>query len=83
MKSNIKFITTIIAGIIGALLPILGFYSLWSYCISQVPLASEYYGLFKILITLLLLFFGGGITLVLSIWIAIIIGALVAYFLDN
>lgn len=73
MKSPIKSFTTIVAAALGALIPIYFAYQLWAYLISLVP-ASEWAALAKVAITVAVVFLGGGLT----IWLAVIIGALVA-----
>jgi hypothetical protein len=57
---------TVVAGLAGAILPLYGAYQLWVWIISQVPIASESAGLIKIVITLGMIFFGGGAVVVIA-----------------
>jgi len=66
IKSALALFITIVAGITGAILPLFWAYQLWAWIISQVPVASEWAGLIKIAITLFMIFFGGGATVVIA-----------------
>ena len=66
MKHIIKLITVIVAGLFSAFVPFYALYSLWGWLISQVPLTSEWAGLTKVGITLVLLLIGGGTTIGLA-----------------
>jgi|LakMenEpi03Aug12_release.lakeMendotaPanAssembly.Ray.scaffolds.fasta_scaffold3502755_1 hypothetical protein len=65
-KSALALFITVVAGLAGAILPLYGAYQLWVWIISQVPIASESAGLIKIVITLGMIFFGGGAVVVIA-----------------
>jgi hypothetical protein len=65
-KSALALFITVVAGLAGAILPLYGAYQLWGWIISQVPVASEWAGLIKIVITLGMIFFGGGAVVVIA-----------------
>jgi hypothetical protein len=66
IKSALALFITVFAGITGAILPLFWAYQLWTWIISQVPVASEWAGLIKIGITLGMIFFGGGAVVVIA-----------------
>ena len=65
-KSALALFITVVAGLAGAILPLYGAYQLWGWIISQVPVASEWAGLIKIVITLGMISFGGGAVVVIA-----------------
>lgn len=81
-KEIIKLISVIFAGAVAAAIPFVGFYSLWSWCMEQVPLVSEWAGLIKIGITLVMLAVGGGATVMLAILGGMAVIALLTSLLD-
>lgn len=80
---NIKFVfalfITIVAGLTGAILPLFWAYQLWAWIISQVPVANEWAGLIKIAITLFMIFFGGGATVVIAFLCGLLATAAVGF----
>lgn len=78
----IKPILVIFAGGVAAAIPVTAFYYLWAWCMEQVPLASEWAGLIKIGVTLVMLVMGGGVTVWLAIFGGIATMAILATLLD-
>ena len=79
IKSVFALFITTVAGIAGAILPLFWAYQLWDWIISQVPVASEWAGLIKICITLFMIFFGGGATLVIAFLCGLLATTAVAF----
>jgi hypothetical protein len=78
-KSALALFITVVAGLAGAILPLYGAYQLWGWIISQVPVASEWAGLIKIGITLGMIFFGGGATVVIAFLCGLLATAAVGF----
>lgn len=66
IKSVFALFITVVVGLAGAILPLFWAYQLWDWTMSQVPVASEWAGLIKIVITLGMIFFGGGAVVVIA-----------------
>ncbi len=63
----VKIVLAYLLCFLAFLTPPFAFYSLWSWCMSQVSLTSEWAGVVKVIVTLFLLAIGGGATIVLAI----------------
>lgn len=81
-KGIVKIIAVFLSGGVAAAIPFTGFYYLWSWCMSQVPLASEWSGLVKIGVTLILVLVGGGATVGLAILGCVLASAVAIAVLD-
>jgi hypothetical protein len=79
IKSVFALFITIVAGLTGAILPLFWAYHLWAWIISQVPVANEWAGLIKIAITLFMIFFGGGATVVIAFLCGLLATAAVGF----
>lgn len=82
MKNVIKPILIVLAGCVAAAIPFTGFYYLWSWCMEQVPLVSEWAGLIKIGITLAMVLVGEGATVMLAVLGGLGVISLLATILD-
>lgn len=81
-KTYTKIGATICASLGAGMIPAYSFYAIWDFCMSQVPAASEWAGLIKIALTLIMLSAGGTLTFLLSIWAAALVGALMVSLLS-
>ena len=79
IKSALALFITIVVGLTGAILPLFWAYQLWAWVISQVPVANEWAGLIKIAITLFMIFFGGGATVVIAFLCGLLATAAVGF----
>lgn len=79
IKSVFALFITVVAGVAGAALPLFWAYQLWDWIISQVPVASEWAGLIKICITLFMIFFAGGATVVIAFLCGLLATAAVGF----
>ena len=81
-KEIVNGITVIFSGGVAAAIPFTGFYYLWSWCMTQVLLTSEWAGLVKIGITLVMVLVGGGATVGLAIFGGILAASVAVAILD-
>jgi len=81
-KDIVKILSVILAGLIGAAIPVTLFYLLWSYCIGLVPVAATYAGVLKIGITLSMILVGGSATVAAAILLGFLASAFVVAVLD-
>lgn len=82
MKHFLKRSIVVISILVGAALPLTGFFFLWSWCMAQVPMTESWAGLAKIAITLGMIAVGGGVTITIAILAALAAAALAAILLD-
>lgn len=82
MKDLIKLALIVVAGAFAAALPFYGFYSAWSWAMSQVPMTSEWAGLIKVGVTLLMVLVGGGATVTIAFFGGLLSAKMVAAIVD-
>ena len=66
LKTAFSMFVTVIAGIVGGIIPIFYAYQLWVWAMEQIPVSNEWAGLIKVGVTLGMIFFGGGATVVIA-----------------
>ena len=82
MNDLVKVLFIALGGLIGAAIPLTGFYLIWSWCMAQIPATLAYAGLAKICVSLGLFMVGGGVTIWLTIVFAGFFGVTIAAILD-
>lgn len=71
MKDIVKLFCVVIAGVIGAAIPLTAVYWIWSACMAAVPISANA-ALIKILLSILLFMVGFGLT----VWLVFIFAGL-------
>lgn len=82
MKRRLKWLAIAIGGLIGGSIPLTIFYLAWSWAVDQVPHASEWAGLAKIGISLVMLVVGGWATLLCAFLLGTALAGLAVVALD-
>jgi hypothetical protein len=77
MKTAIKIVMTSVFTLVAAAIPFTLFYLLWSWTMTQIPMANEWSGLIKVLVTFVMIGVGGGATLALAFLGALLSATLV------
>ena len=72
MKDLLKLIFIVLVGAFAATVPFYAFYSIWSWAMTQVPMTSEWAGLIKVGVTCLMILVGGGITVTIAVFGALL-----------